>query len=234
LLIANFGANGIPAKPGVLKTPGLRSALMKNTSSTPKIQYITMSIAEPIISATTVWSLAATVALLAAAYGLSIAVLPRTISKKERGIYIWHIFDALTHLTLEASFCYYSLFSSAPFPAENTVTLFGNSAVSYGVKYSSAPLAKLWQEYARADLRWGNSDVPTLCIELITVVLAGPLALWVAEMIRKGEGRRWFWMAILATAEIYGMFNRGASRDFVESVESLVFDKVLNIANHAN
>ncbi|KAI5792624.1 Emopamil-binding protein [Pyronema domesticum] len=163
-----------------------------------------MSIAEPIISATTVWSLAATVALLAAAYGLSIAVLPRTISKKERGIYIWHIFDALTHLTLEASFCYYSLFSSAPFPAENTVTLFGNSAVSYGVKYSSAPLAKLWQEYARADLRWGNSDVTTLCIELITVVLAGPLALWVAEMIRKGEGRRWFWMAILATAEIYG------------------------------
>ncbi|KAF8533062.1 Emopamil-binding protein [Trichophaea hybrida] len=161
--------------------------------------------AEPtLISATTVWSLFFTVLLLAAAYGLSRTALPRAVSQKERAMYIWHVFDALTHLILEASFLYYSFFASSPTHSSAVPTLWGNPAISYGAKFSDAPLAKLWQEYAKADIRWGEADVGTVCIELITVFLGGPLAVWITEMIRKGEGRRWFWMSVLATAEIYG------------------------------
>lgn len=170
-----------------------------------------MSADEPqLISATTISSLFFTVVLLAAAYALSLAVLPGATSRKERGIYIWHAFDALTHLILEGSFVYLSLTASSPAAAtadtsSGAAVLWGDPAVSYGVRHSDTPLGQLWQEYARADLRWGVSDVTTVCIELITVVLAGPLALWVAEMVRKRQPRRWFWIAVLATCEIYGM-----------------------------
>ena len=49
--------------------------------------------------------------------------------------------------------------------------------------------------------------------------IAGPLALWCAEMVRRGEwntgrkgkqggvggdNRKWFWMIVLATGELYG------------------------------
>ena len=169
-----------------------------------------MSADEPqLISATTIWSLFCTVVLLAAAYALSLAALPGATSRKERGIYIWHVFDALTHLILEGSFVYLSLTASSPATATagtplGATVLWGDPAVSYGVKHSDTPLGKLWQEYARADLRWGVSDVPTVSIELITVVLGGPLALWVSEMVRKRQPRRWFWIAVLAICEIYG------------------------------
>jgi hypothetical protein len=61
--------------------------------------------AEPsIISTTTVVSLASTVALLGAAYCASLALLPKNASTKTRIIYIWHLFDALTHFVLEGIF----------------------------------------------------------------------------------------------------------------------------------
>jgi hypothetical protein len=42
----------------------------------------------------------------------------------------------------------------------------------------------------------------------LTVFVAGPMALWICWMlsrdVRKGVLKKWFWMIILATAEIYG------------------------------
>ena len=160
--------------------------------------------APQIISQTTVLSLGLVVVLLTAAYSLSLVVLPRRISTKERGIYIWHIFNSLTHFVLEGSFLYYSLTAFVAVPSTSTLTLYGAKHLSYGTKYSSAPLARLWQEYARADIRWGESDVVVVCIEAITVLLCGPLAFWISELVRRGDASRWFWMSVLATAEIYG------------------------------
>ncbi|KAI5854107.1 Emopamil-binding protein [Tricharina praecox] len=157
-----------------------------------------------LISATTVFSLLLTVLLLVGAYGLSLALLPSTSTTKTRVIYIWHIFDSLTHFVLEGSFLYYSLTTSSTVRSSAVPTLYGDAAISYGTKFSTAPLGKLWNEYAKADRRWGEADVGIVCIELVTVLLAGPAALWVAGMVRRGEGRRWFWIAVLATAEIYG------------------------------
>jgi len=159
-----------------------------------------------LISTTTVVSLLSTVALLCGAWALSQVHLARTASTKTRLIYVWHVFDGLTHVVLEGSFLWYSLTSSAPAAAgaAPTPTLWGRSDTSYGTRYSSAPLAALWNEYARADTRWAVADVGVVCIEAVTVLLGGPLALAVAAMVARADPRRWFWIAVLATAEIYG------------------------------
>ena len=78
---------------------------------------------------------------------------------------------------------------------------------TYGSAYGTNPFAKLWQEYAKADRRWGGADVTVISLELLTVFGAGPLAVWVCELLRRGrgeEGRLWFWTSVLATGEIYG------------------------------
>ena len=70
------------------------------------------------------------------------------------------------------------------------------------------PTAKLWQEYAKADKRWGGADLTVVSLELLTVFGAGPVAACVCEMIRRGDGagngKMWFWASVLATAELYG------------------------------
>ena len=95
----------------------------------------------------------------------------------------------------------------------------------YGAAYGTGPFSKLWQEYAKADRRWAGTDLTVVSLEILTVFVAGPLALWCAEMVRRGEwnitsasarkgkgkgvgegvgNRKWFWMIVLATGELYG------------------------------
>lgn len=58
----------------------------------------------------------------------------------------------------------------------------------------AGPFAALWQEYARADSRWGTSDATVVSIELITVLGAGPLCVWLMDMMRKGNPAWRYWM----------------------------------------
>ncbi|GAA5890574.1 hypothetical protein JCM6882_002967 [Rhodosporidiobolus microsporus] len=141
-----------------------------------------------LLTPTTLLSLASTVALLALALYLARAVLPAHVyaRKVERWTFVWLVFDALIHFTLEAAFVYLS------FPRPKTV----NTA--------TGPLAALWTEYALADTRWGVSDPTVVSVELITVLGAGPLAVWTAECMRRGEGGWRVWIIILSTAELYG------------------------------
>lgn len=66
----------------------------------------------------------------------------------------------------------------------------------------------LWQEYAKADRRWGGVDLTIVAIEVLTVGAGVPLCLWICHLLRKeerrGSLRAWFWMVLLATAELYG------------------------------
>ncbi|BGP20824.1 hypothetical protein JCM10213_008141 [Rhodosporidiobolus nylandii] len=141
-----------------------------------------------LLSATTLLSLASTVALLAAALGLSKTLLPDKVYRDNRlrWTWIWIVFDGLIHFTLEAAFVFLS------FPRPRTV----NSAVG--------PLASLWREYALADTRWGVSDAGIVSVELITVLGAGPLCVVVAEGIRRGGAAWRFWIVVLSVAELYG------------------------------
>jgi hypothetical protein len=180
----------------------------------------------PLVSLTTVLSLGATVLILLTAYVASLRLLPAGASAKLRTLYIWHLADALTHLTLEASYLYNCFFTYAihpppsgdyPHPASvsgpTAPVLWALRDRSYGSNYGTNPMAKLWQEYARADKRWGEADLTVISLEILTVAVAGPLALYVSELIRKGagggtggkgSGKLWFWASVLAAGELYG------------------------------
>ncbi|EMC99024.1 hypothetical protein BAUCODRAFT_31308 [Baudoinia panamericana UAMH 10762] len=173
-----------------------------------------------IISATTVLSLLSTVAILAAAYGASVSLLPKTAGTKIRILFVWHAFDALIHLILEASYlwnCFFSYTTNtsglwqpnkpfvSPYLPPNVYFL-GRADRIYGADYGSSPFSALWREYAKADRRWGGSDLTVISLELLTVFIAGPMALWICNSLRTQRPDSWFWMVVLATGELYGGF----------------------------
>lgn len=89
----------------------------------------------------------------------------------------------------------------------------------YGAAYGTGPSARLWQEYAKADRRWGVSDANVISLELLTVFLGGPTAVYICYLLwrssssrisasAKGaaKGKLWLVAPVLATAELYGGF----------------------------
>ncbi|KAG7002313.1 hypothetical protein G7Y79_00027g060050 [Physcia stellaris] len=180
------------------------------TSSIPNSSSI-------VIDRTTIFSLLSVLLILVSAYLLSHRLLPSTTTTKSRLLFVWHAFDALIHFFLEGSFLYNCFFtystishtSDYPHPASLPAvgSFLGYSDRSYGSAHGTNPFAKLWQEYAKADKRWGEADLTIISLELLTVFGAGPLAVWVCELLRRGKGeeaRLWFWASVLATGELYG------------------------------
>ena len=78
----------------------------------------------------------------------------------------------------------------------------------YGAAYGENVFARLWQEYAKADRRWGGVDLGVVSLEMLTVGVGAPLAGYVCFLLTKGEGRgglkKWWWMTVLAVGELYG------------------------------
>lgn len=179
-----------------------------------------------LISTTTVLSLLSTITILGAAYIASIRLLPSTASSKTRLLFIWHAFDALIHFILEGSFlynCFFSYNSTLPSPPDGlwnkepsaggasaylppNVFFLNHTNRMYGSAHGSNVFAALWREYARADARWGGTDLTVVSLEILTVFVAGPLAVWVCHCLRRGRSDAWFWMIVIATGEIYGGF----------------------------
>lgn len=171
----------------------------------------------PIVDQITVLSLLAALALLIIAYAASLRLLNASTSPKLRILFIWHAFDALIHLVLESAylyncfFTYISILSSSDYPHPASLTVpgvyfLGHKDRLYGSDYGSSPTAKLWQEYAKADKRWGGADLTIISLEILTVFIGGPLALYVCQLIKTQShgGKLWFWASILATGELYG------------------------------
>ena len=170
-----------------------------------------------VIDRTTILSLLAALTLLVTAYIASFHLLHASITTKLRILFIWHLFDALIHFLFEGSFLYNCFFtytsvphtSDYPHPASLTspsVYFLGYADRLYGNQYGSNPAAKLWQEYAKADRRWGGADLTVVSLELLTVFGAGPLAAYICELVRRRDsgGKLWFWASVLATGELYG------------------------------
>jgi EXPERA (EXPanded EBP superfamily) len=162
------------------------------------------------IDSTTLVSLLFASSLLAAAYGASLRFLSSRTSPTLRVLYIWHVYNSLTHFIFEGSWLYLCFFASAP--AHHTKQLTATSPAflndplhNYGPKYATGPFAALWMEYAKADSRWAVSDPTVISLELLTVLIGGPLAAYICLLIqRKQLGSAAFWMVVLGTAEIYG------------------------------
>jgi hypothetical protein len=151
-------------------------------------------------------------------------VLPASATIKTRVLFVWHLFDALIHFVFEGSFLYNCFFVSYSLPTSFSVTnrhhpqiriltppdvyWLGVEDRLYGANYGFGPFSRLWQEYAKADKRWGGVDLTVVSLEILTVLVGGSLALYVCDLLRreerKGVLKRWFWMTVLATGELYG------------------------------
>jgi len=189
----------------------------------------------PKIDQVTVLSLLAALSLLITAYVASLRVLPTSSSVRTRILFVWHLFDSLTHFLFEGSFLYncFNVYLHIKdkarftyFTGKEPVELYaagvhflGFKDRYYGSAYGESPTAKLWQEYAKADARWGGADLTVISLELLTVFIGGPLAAYVCYLLAKGHGdvasgkgktslggKLAFWMIVLATGELYGGF----------------------------
>ncbi|KEQ79569.1 Emopamil-binding protein [Aureobasidium pullulans] len=165
-----------------------------------------------VIDQTTVLSLLSTLAILAAAYITSLYALPLHATSKTRFLFIWHAFDALIHFILEGTFLYNCFFSygstllTDPLLPSH-VHFLNLPGRYYGAAYGSSWHSALWREYAKADARWAGTDLTVVSLELLTVFVGGPLAVWCCvQMVRGKWGGAWFWMCVLAVGELYGGF----------------------------
>ena len=170
-----------------------------------------------LIDTTTILSLASTVFLLTTAYALSLRLLPTTTTtRKTRALFIWHAFDALIHFCLEGGYLYNCFFSyttnSSLWAGKNSVSAYlppdvyflGYKDRLYGAEYGTNPLAALWREYAKADKRWGGSDLTVISLEMLTVLVEAPMAVYICYLIVRQRRSAWFWMLVVAVGELYG------------------------------
>lgn len=186
----------------------------------------------PVIDAVTVTSLLAALSLFIIAYALGNVVLPKGSSSRTRVLFVWHSFDSLIHFFFEGSFLYNCFFTFIDLPGPPSylssshailtppgVYFLGQSNRLYGSVYGDHPTAKLWQEYTKADKRWGGADLTVISLELLTVFIGGPLAAYICYLLTQGHGdvgaaakgqtkgmsgKLSFWLIVLATGELYG------------------------------
>lgn len=170
----------------------------------------------------TVLCIAFSLSLMPVATLLSRILIPSTHTRN-RILFFWHAYDALTHLFIEGSFLYECFFSYIPIPTVNGVIMRPEQAVFlghkdrlYGAAYGTGPSARLWQEYAKADRRWAGADVTVIALELLTVFIGGPAAIYICYLLyrassaksaavrAKAQAKLWLVAPALATAELYG------------------------------
>ncbi|KAJ5914830.1 hypothetical protein N7504_003713 [Penicillium tannophilum] len=159
--------------------------------------------------------------MMPTAYFLTNYLLPVNKTKgRDRFLFAWHTYDALTHIFIEGSFLWECFTSWAPVAGiHSTEPFFLNRPDrNYGPAYGTGPFARLWQEYAKADRRWAGADITVVSLELLTVILGGPAAIYICYLIVKAnsklasqvrgaiKAKLWFASAVLATAELYGGF----------------------------
>lgn len=159
------------------------------------------------------------VSMMPIAYLLSIWLIPST-HQRNRWLFSWHAYDALTHLFIEGSFLYECFFSYASIPPNHNREpwhFLGYKDRVYGAAHGTGPSARLWQEYAKADFRWATADPNVVALEMLTVLLGGPTAIYICYLVWKtsssgtstqarGAAKSTLWLAApaLATAELYG------------------------------
>ncbi|KAK3076167.1 hypothetical protein LTS18_013736, partial [Coniosporium uncinatum] len=121
--------------------------------------------------------------------------------------------------------CFFSYKYLSPFATQNYIltppgVFFGGEKYRdrlYGPLYGTNPASALWREYAKADRRWGGADLTVISLELLTVFVGGPLAVYLCSLLARGYGEPGrnkgkvggkvaFWMSVLATGELYGGF----------------------------
>mmetsp|Transcript_9944 Transcript_9944/g.28244 ORF Transcript_9944/g.28244 Transcript_9944/m.28244 type:complete len:250 (-) Transcript_9944:106-855(-) len=115
--------------------------------------------------------------------------MSRQAGRKERSFVdllamLWFVIDGLTHLGMEGGYVLLAFGGTA------------NKADSFN--------GFLWREYARADRRWAVRDPTILSLELLTVVVLGPLCLLLAYAIYSRKPWRHALQLVISVCELYG------------------------------
>ncbi|EKM79091.1 hypothetical protein AGABI1DRAFT_84990 [Agaricus bisporus var. burnettii JB137-S8] len=142
---------------------------------------------DQVFTTTSLYALLGVSAIAGIAKLASDTLLPKDASKTDRWTFVWLIFDGLIHFSYEGSWLYFSTFGRQ-------------------VNTSAGPLAAMWREYSAADFRWGVADPNIVSLEILTVLGAGPLCLYIAYQIMKNDPARHYWIIVMSTAELYGGF----------------------------
>ena len=168
----------------------------------------------------TVLCIAFSLSLMPVAYLLSSTLVPAN-KTRDRVLFFWHAYDALTHIFIEGSFLYECFFSYTTVVGINHVEPFFLNRPDriYGPAYGTGPSSRLWQEYAKADRRWAGADLTVVSLELLTVFLGGPAAIYICYLLYHSSNEKisaksrggvkatlWLVSTALATAELYGGF----------------------------
>jgi hypothetical protein len=172
------------------------------------------------LDAPTVISIGFALSFMPIAFGLGTYLIPSS-QWRNRALFFWHAYDALTHLFIEGAFLYECFFSYTPVPAGvlREPYFLGIPDRLYGAKYGTGPSARLWQEYAKADHRWGTADTTVVSLEILTVFGAGPAAVYICYLLYQlanpkatarvrgtVKGKLWLVATAVAIAELYGGF----------------------------
>jgi len=107
-----------------------------------------------------------------------------SLSFKEKLALLWFSIDAFTHLTIEAGYLWLALTTTAI----KTDTWMGS----------------VWRQYGRADARWEVFDPNVISLELLTVLLIGPLCLIQIYGVINRTSWRHMNQIVICVAEIYG------------------------------
>ncbi|KAJ5083944.1 hypothetical protein NUU61_008523 [Penicillium alfredii] len=179
-----------------------------------------MSSASFTLDVPTVLCIVFSLSFMPIAYLLSKTLIPAT-QTRNRILFFWHAYDALTHLFVEGSFLYECFTSYTTIAGIHSVGPFflNEPTRIYGPAYGTGPSARLWQEYAKADHRWAGADLTVVSLELLTVLVGGPAAVYICYLLcrssntaisaeTRGKARATLWLVAtaLATAELYGGF----------------------------
>lgn len=175
----------------------------------PYNQTIMTSTPPTIFTATSAYSLAgvATIGLLA--YTGSKTLLPKNARWQDKTTFIWLAFDAMIHFSFEGSFLYLSTFGRS---VNTSIGPFAELCKPHPHPHSQTWLlattltndARTGKEYARADFRWGFSDETVVSLEILTVLGAGPLCVYILKQLVSDDPARHYWIVVLSTAELYG------------------------------
>ncbi|KAI8074873.1 Emopamil-binding protein [Gongronella butleri] len=144
-----------------------------------------MFIDPALIDQVTINSLLAVVAILVVSLLASRALLPSAATRTDHASFVWFTFDALIHAIFEGSFVYNSTFGRTVNSGKNMFAL-------------------LWQEYAKADERWGTADPTIVSIEIMTVFVDTAICLLVLRQLIKNDPSRHFWIVVVSLIEIVG------------------------------
>ena len=80
-----------------------------------------------------------------------------------------------------------------------------NVYVVYTIHFRNSEVSSLvGKEYSLADFRWGVADSTIVSLEMLTVLGAGPICLYIVYQIIKRDPARHYWIVVLSTAELYG------------------------------